>query len=91
MNPQQSTTRKTDKPAAAVGSTANGRPEPAPGSLPLPPDQLQELHRYLKLCREFDQKMVDMFKAGQLLGTYFSAVGQEACDIVPGFFCREQD
>ncbi|MEO7995593.1 MAG: thiamine pyrophosphate-dependent dehydrogenase E1 component subunit alpha [bacterium] len=87
MSPQQSTAR----PNVAPAQESNGKAAPSPGNLPIPADDLRQLYYYLKVCREFDQRMVDMFRAGQLLGTYFSAVGQEACDTVPIFFGREPD
>ena len=58
--------------------------------LPLPPADLRRLYRALKTCREFDERLVKMFRAGEILGTYFPAVGQEACDAVPVFFANEE-
>ena len=63
----------------------------APAALPLPPADLLVLHRHLKLCRLFDEKLVQLFFSGQLYGTYFPALGQEACDIVPVFFANAED
>ena len=89
MSPQQSTARpqSTEKGSPSP----NGQTRGASANLPLPPEELQRLHYYLKLTREFDQRMVDMFRAGQLLGTFFSQVGQEACDVVPTFFANHDD
>lgn len=86
MTPQQSTARK-----APPGPAANGEAPQSAANLPATPEELKDIHYYMKLSREFDQRMVEMFRAGQLLGTYFAQVGQEACDVVPGYFTRETD
>lgn len=83
MTPQQSTAR--------TKAPANGQPAPEDSQLPASPQELKDIHHYMKLTREFDQRMVEMFRAGQLLGTYFAQVGQEACDVVPGYFAGEED
>lgn len=49
------------------------------------------LYRAIALSREFDQRLVAMFRSGQIKGTYFPAVGQEACDAVPVFLANERD
>ncbi|MCG3152704.1 MAG: 2-oxoisovalerate dehydrogenase subunit alpha [bacterium] len=55
------------------------------------PDAHRALYRAIRLCRAFDQRLVAMFRSGQIKGTYFPAVGQEACDAVPVFLANEPD
>lgn len=55
----------------------------------LPAAEHLRLYRAIRLSRAFDERLLTMFRAGQIKGTYFPAIGQEACDAVPVFFANQ--
>jgi hypothetical protein len=47
-----------------------------------------QLFRRLVLTREFDARMRRLFRQGRFEGTFYSQIGQEACDVVIAFQMR---
>ncbi len=50
-----------------------------------------QLLRRLALTREFDARMRRLFRQGRFEGTFYSQIGQEACDVVITFQMRKED
>jgi TPP-dependent pyruvate/acetoin dehydrogenase alpha subunit len=50
-----------------------------------------QLFRRLVLTREFDARMRRLFRQGRFEGTFYSQIGQEACDVVIAFQMRKED
>lgn len=50
-----------------------------------------ELFERLVKTREFDARMRRLFRQGRFEGTYYSQIGQEACDVVIAFQMRRED
>ena len=50
-----------------------------------------QLFRRLVLTREFDARMRRLFRQGRFEGTFYSQIGQEACDVVITFQMRKDD
>jgi TPP-dependent pyruvate/acetoin dehydrogenase alpha subunit len=50
-----------------------------------------QLFRRLVVTREFDARMRRLFRQGRFEGTFYSQIGQEACDVVITFQMRKED
>ncbi len=50
-----------------------------------------ELLERLVRTREFDARMRKLFRQGRFEGTYYSQIGQEACDVVIAFQLKKDD
>jgi len=53
--------------------------------------ELREVYYWLRLTRDLDDRFRNLYRAGQILGNYFSAIGQEAVTVVPSFFLKDGD
>jgi len=60
-------------------------------SAPFSAEEGKKLYYYLLKTRTVDEANRKFFRQGKLLGTYFSAVGQEATTVVPTFLSRPTD
>ncbi len=60
-------------------------------ALEIPPEEARELHYYLRLTREVDERLVKLHRQGQIGGNHYPAVGQEATTVVPAFFMEDDD
>jgi TPP-dependent pyruvate/acetoin dehydrogenase alpha subunit len=49
------------------------------------------LYRDILTARTLDERLRKLFRQGRYAGTYFSAVGQEACDVGPAYGLRDED
>jgi TPP-dependent pyruvate/acetoin dehydrogenase alpha subunit len=49
------------------------------------------LYNKMLTCRLLDERLRKLFRQGRYAGTYFSAVGQEACDIGACYGLRDED
>jgi pyruvate dehydrogenase E1 component alpha subunit len=54
-------------------------------------EQKLELFERLVRTREFDARMRRLFRQGRFEGTYYSAIGQEACDVVIAYQMLRED
>src|SRR5687768_14984391 len=52
---------------------------------------LGELHRQMLRIRRFEERAAELFKAGEILGTAHSCVGQEAVAVGVGSVLRPDD
>ncbi|MGH7571702.1 MAG: thiamine pyrophosphate-dependent dehydrogenase E1 component subunit alpha [Gemmatimonadota bacterium] len=50
-----------------------------------------DLFERLVQTREFDARMRRLFRQGRFEGTFYSQIGQEACDVVSAFQMRKED
>jgi TPP-dependent pyruvate/acetoin dehydrogenase alpha subunit len=50
-----------------------------------------DLYHSLLTTRTLDERLRKLFRQGRYAGTYFSAVGQEACDVGPAYGLRDDD
>ncbi len=53
--------------------------------------EIREIYYYSRLTRDLDDKMRKVFRSGQMLGTFFSQIGQEGCDVPLVYFFRGRD
>ncbi|MDP6707903.1 MAG: dehydrogenase E1 component subunit alpha/beta [Alphaproteobacteria bacterium] len=60
-------------------------------NLRLPPDTLVDLYTTMRRIRGFDQKVAELFEAGDVKGTAHSYVGEEAIAAAVGEVLREDD
>ncbi len=65
--------------------------EPDMASTGVSPDDQRLLYYFLIKTRLFDERCRRLFKQGRFLGTYFSAVGQEAAGVGSAFGLRKDD
>lgn len=49
------------------------------------------LYKSILTCRTVDERLRKLFRQGRYAGTYFSAVGQEACTAGPAYGLRDDD
>jgi len=54
-------------------------------------ETLMGLYTVMLRTRLLDERMRKLFRQGRYAGTYFSAVGQEACTAVPAYGLRDED
>ncbi len=54
-------------------------------------EDMKRLYYFLRLTRETDDRMRKLWRSGQMFGTFFSQIGQEATTVVPCFFLKEGD
>lgn len=53
--------------------------------------EIREIYYYARLTRDIDDRMRKLFRSGQMLGTFFSQIGQEGCDVPLVYFFRDRD
>ena len=61
------------------------------GNLKLPPKQLEDLYVTMRRIRGFDEKVAELFKAGEIKGTAHSYVGEEAIAAAVGAVLNDDD
>ena len=61
------------------------------GNLKLPPKQLEELYVTMRRIRGFDEKVKELFEAGEVKGTAHSYVGEEAIAAAVGAVLNDDD
>lgn len=59
--------------------------------LGLSDETMRGLYRCMLTSRTLDERLRRLFRQGRYAGTYFSAVGQEACNAGPAYGLRDED
>ncbi len=59
--------------------------------LGLSDETMMGLYNGILTTRTLDERLRKLFRQGRYAGTYFSAVGQEACDVGPAYGLRDED
>jgi pyruvate dehydrogenase E1 component alpha subunit/2-oxoisovalerate dehydrogenase E1 component alpha subunit len=57
----------------------------------LAPEQLLELHRYLKLTRAVEERLVNLYRQTKVVGGVFRSLGQEATAVGTAYALQSQD
>jgi len=73
-----------------VNAKVAAKPKPQE-SMPFPAEEAKRLYYVLLKCRLVDEANRKLFRQGKFLGTYYSAVGQEATTVVPTFLTKPGD
>src|SRR5436190_1441228 len=84
------TAQRTAKSKAKKG-TPKSLGEPASGAAEPPHERFLEAFRWILLARALEEKLVSLYRGGQITGGVYIGKGQEAVSVACGLFLEKGD